>query len=75
MRSPVVINVNRHIVAKNRKPGACPLPPIRVSRGRHGKPVYTTLYEGTGKVRVIYNPDKPLPCGATVWIEVEETAA
>jgi len=63
------ININKHIIAKNNKTGAKD-PPIRVSKGRYGKPKYFSEVKGQGW-KFIYNPDKPLPCGAKVWFEVE----
>lgn len=63
--------VNRHRVAANRKSGRRD-PTIRVSRGKHGKPVYTSRLEFEGKGRLIYDPDHPLPCGATCWMELDD---
>ena len=34
---------------------------------------YAHEVEIQGPSKVIYSPDKPLPCGARVWIETEET--
>lgn len=71
-RRPVtLVNVNRQIVARNHRTGQRE-PPIRVSRGRRGPPVYVSEYTAHGRIRVIYSPDRPLPCGARVWIEIEE---
>jgi len=64
-----IVNVNRTIIGRNHKTGERQ-PPIRVSRGKYGKPEYTNQFEAWGRVRVVYSPDKPLPCGARVWIEV-----
>ena len=67
-----IITVNRHIISRNRKTGER-APPIRLSRGRHGKPSYHTVVEFAGRGRLIYDPDHPLPCGATAWIEIEDS--
>jgi hypothetical protein len=32
---------------------------------------YGHTAEINGKVRIVYRPDKPLACGATVWIETD----
>ena len=65
------INVNKHVIAKNAKQRTND-PPIRVSKGKHGKPVYAHEIEITGPVRVIYDADKPvLPCGARLAMVTE----
>jgi hypothetical protein len=46
------------------------LPVIRISKGKYGNPKYVNEFEFDGKGKLIYSPDKPLPCGATCWIEV-----
>ena len=33
--------------------------------------VYCNSVEITGPSRVVYSPDKPLSCGAKVWVETE----
>jgi len=63
--------INRHIIQKNRKTGSRDAP-IRVSRGKYGKPEYTSLFSFKDGSQLIYNPDKPMPCGATVYLEVNE---
>jgi hypothetical protein len=63
-----IIVINRHRVAANKKHGTDE-PVIRVSRGRHGKPSYARELELEGPSRIVYDPAKPLPCGARVWIE------
>ena len=64
-----IIHVNQHIIKSNRK-------------NKEDKPVLTcktykqNLYgntvEFTGNSRVVYRPDKPLSCGAHVWIETDQ---
>jgi hypothetical protein len=65
--------INRHVVARNRREGTAE-PPIRVSKGRYGKPTYHSQITFTGKGRLIYDPDHPLPCGATAWLELDDDA-
>jgi hypothetical protein len=62
--------INRHIIAKNRKTGLAEAP-IRLSRGRHGKPHYVSCLEFNGRGRLVYDPEHSLPCGATAWLEIE----
>lgn len=42
---------------------------ITVKRGKTNQ--YAHAVEILGPCRIIYRPDKPLSCGATVWIETE----
>jgi hypothetical protein len=63
-----VININRHVIAHNRKTGQ-QQPPITVKAGRNN--VYCSEVVVTGTVRIIYQPDDPLKCGATAWLEVD----
>ena len=67
---PNIIVINRHIVRANKKNNT-DTPPIRVSKGRYGKPTYYQEFEFNGKGKVIYNPQNPLPCGATCYIELD----
>lgn len=64
----MVIVINRHVIARNRKTGARE-PPIAVKPSRSGRSSYVTEWVSPGSVRLIYDPDHPLPCGATVWLE------
>ena len=62
------IHVNRHNIAYNKK------------HGTH-RPVFTVkTYKSNTKtnrircpdgVRLVYRPDKPLPCGAVAWMETK----
>lgn len=63
-----IVVINRHIIAKNRREGTTEAP-IRVSRGKYGKPTYHMDYELPAGARLCYDTVNPLPCGATVWIE------
>lgn len=68
--SKTIVVMNRHKIRSNKKNGECD-PPIRVSRGKYGKPTYCSTLEFNGKGRLIYDPNNPLPCGATAWLELE----
>ena len=63
-----VIHVNQHIIKANRKTGER-TPPLTMKS--YTKNVKATEIAIDGKARVIYSPDKPLPCGAVVWIETD----
>jgi hypothetical protein len=67
--SGVRVYINRHVVAANQKSGARN-PPITILRGK--RRAYALEVELIGTVRVVYSPDKPLSCGARVWIECDE---
>lgn len=65
------ININRHIVASNKKHGKND-PPIRVTKGKYGKPSYGHKVTIKGPCEIIYDGEKPiLPCGARVAIVTE----
>lgn len=65
------VNVNKHVIAANAKHGRND-PPIRISRGKRGKPVYAHEIEIKGPARMIYDAEKPvLPCGARLAIATE----
>lgn len=65
-----IVVINRHVIAANRKNGTRE-PPISVRRGRNGKPTYHHEYENSNPSKLVYDPDNPLKCGATVWMEYE----
>jgi hypothetical protein len=67
--APTIIHVNQHIIKRNRKTGERE-PPIAVRKGRRGKSTYVNEYK-IGNLSIVYKPDTPLPCGATVWIELD----
>ena len=66
-----VIHVNQHIIKANRKTGER-TPPLTMKS--YDKNVKATEISIDGKARVVYSPDKPLPCGAVVWIETDNNA-
>ena len=66
------IHVNQHNIRANAK-GAS-LPVITVKDYRENRKTNCAEIIGTnGSVvaRVVYSPDKPLACGAKVWIETD----
>ena len=66
-----VIHVNQHIIKAHRKTGER-TPPLTMKS--YDKNVKATEISIDGKARVVYSPDKPLPCGAVVWIETDNNA-
>lgn len=61
------IHVNQHNVKANLKGADLPVLTVKDYKGN------TKCNEVVvkGPSRVVYSPDKPLPCGAKVWIETE----
>ena len=63
-----IIHVNQHVIKRNGKTGDRE-PTLTVKQGK--KNTYAHSVEILGPSRVVYSPDKPLNCGAKVWIETE----
>jgi len=62
------IHVNMHIIRKNNKTGERnPVLTVKTSKSNQ----YAHEVEIYGPSKVIYRPDKPLSCGARVWIETD----
>jgi len=68
------IHVNRHHVAYNKKhrddPDFIPRQPITVKTYKGSTP--TDYVRIIGDVRLVYQPDHPLSCGATIWMETND---
>lgn len=67
-----IIHVNQHNIKSNSK--GANLPVITVKDYKQNRKVnHAAVVDADGKalVKIIYSPDKPLPCGAKVWIETE----
>ena len=62
------IHVNQHVVRSNKKHGKKE-PVLTVKTYKRN--TYAHEVEINGPSKVIYSPDKPLSCGARVWIETE----
>ena len=60
------IHVNQHNIKANKKNGSS-LPVVTVKRGKQN--LYGHVVEINGPSVVVYSPDKPLNCGARVWVE------
>lgn len=62
------IHVNMHRIRRNAKyPGEDLIPVITVKTSKSNTYGYTADIQGGSKV--VYRPDKPLSCGARLWIE------
>ena len=69
------IHVNQHHVRHNKKyPNDTQLPPLTVKDYKQNRKCHLASIQtadGVEVARVVSQPEKPLPCGATVWIETE----
>jgi len=63
-----IIHVNQHVIKSNRKSGANK-PVLTVKNYKQNN--YAHEVEIKGDCKVVYSPDKPLSCGAHVWIETQ----
>ena len=60
------IHVNQHVIKANAKNGENN-PVFTIKQG--GKNTYAHNVKVNGEMELVYSPDKPLSCGAKVWIE------
>lgn len=63
-----IIHVNQHVIRKNHKEGLRD-PVLTVKQGRTNQYAHEATIHGPSQV--LYRPDKPLSCGARVWITTE----
>jgi len=63
-----IIHVNQHIVKSNSKNNVNE-PVLTVKTYKNN--IYAHEVEIKGDSKVVYSPDKPLGCGAHVWIETQ----
>ena len=63
-----IVHVNQHVIKSNRKNNATD-PVLTVKTYKDNR--YAHEVEILGPSKIIYSPDKPLSCGAHVWIETE----
>lgn len=60
------VHINQHIIKSNKKTGRSqPAITVQTSKGS----LRAQDLEASGPWSLQYSPDKPLSCGATVWIE------
>lgn len=63
-----IIHVNQHVIKSNRKDDKNdPVLTVKTYKSN----VYAHTVQINGPSKVVYSPDKPLSCGAHVWIETE----
>ena len=60
------IHINQHVIRRNAKTGE--REPVITCRTYKSND-YAHEVEIDGPCKIIYSPDKPLSCGAKVWIE------
>jgi len=65
----VRVHVNMHVIRRNLKTGERE-PPLTIIRGSARERGHEV--EIGGPCRIVYRPDKPLSCGARVWIEAAD---
>ena len=65
-----LIHVNQHVIKANRKDGRTD-PVLTVKTYKSNTYAHEVAVHGPSKV--VYSPDKPLSCGARVWIETQST--
>lgn len=61
-----IIHVNQHVIKANAKNGTSD-PVLTVKTYKENR--YAHEVDIKGPSRIVYSPDKPLSCGAKVWIE------
>ena len=63
------IHINQHIIRRNKKNNTSePVITVKTSKNNY----YADEVEIKGKCTVRYSPNKPLSCGARVWIETKD---
>lgn len=63
-----IVHINQHVIRSNAKSGERK-PVITVKTYKSNDYAHEVVIDGPCKV--VYSPDKPLSCGAKVWIETE----
>jgi hypothetical protein len=64
-----IIHVNQHVIKANRKNNKND-PVLTVKNYKSTTYCKEVVFKGNAKV--VYSPDKPLSCGAHVWIETND---
>ena len=63
-----IIHINQHVIRSNSKTGERE-PVITVKTYKDNN--YASEVYVDGPCKIVYSPDKPLSCGAKVWIETQ----
>jgi hypothetical protein len=68
-----IIHINQHVIKANRKNNERnPVITVKTYKNNtYGHEVRVYDKDGIEAARVVYSPDKPLSCGAHVWIETK----
>ena len=66
------IHINQHIIRRNKSNGYNE-PVITVKTYKSNN--YGHSVEVNGPCKIVYSPDKPLSCGARVWIETDASVS
>jgi hypothetical protein len=61
------IHINQHNIRHNAKNPDDLLPVVTVKTSKGNTKGYSAMF--WGECKLVYSPDKPLACGAKVWIE------
>jgi len=64
-----IVHVNQHNIRHNTKNPDDPKPVLTVKTYKDNK--YANEVSIAGPSKLVYSPDKPLSCGAKVWIETQ----
>jgi hypothetical protein len=67
-----IIHVNQHRIRSNTKSGERePVLTCKTYKANEYAHEVEIMHQGEVVARVVYSPDKPLSCGARVWIETD----
>lgn len=64
----IIVHVNVNVIRWNKKHNKS-LPPCRVQEGSTTRYCREVIISGSSKM--VYRPEKPLPCGAKLWVETD----
>ena len=65
------IHVNQHNIRANNKGADLPVITVKDYKQNRKCNEVDILKDGQVVARVVYSPDRPLSCGAKVWVETE----
>ena len=69
-KARTIIHVNQHNIKANAKGESKPVLTCKTYKGnKYSNEVVILDRDGREAAKIIYSPDKPLSCGAKVWIE------
>lgn len=65
-----IVHVNQHVIRANSKHNT--RDPVLTIKNYKSN-IYASRIRINGPCEIVYSPDKPLSCGAKVWIETHDT--